>query len=281
MRTWYIEDAGGGCRAFSEVLVLVSEEPQEVYSVKLPLTWNEDIGMSEMACRLMIGLMKKAGVSKSDRVLVCSGNIFHTLHQWLEKEGYNWETAKMDGIAHHSAEEAFYKQLVEAGVPANFKLEDRDYRTFYRQVEKWVKSQPDPARYWKDREARMAPAKTRYRLRNTFARPRKCHKCKGKILPYSPMVEYRLRHKGKKTRHYFHPACSPMEPYKGKLDYATVKVDGQEVEGIILPCKEESPCPVCGRPIKAGERAFYGYLGDILVFGHLPCLLGRKGSLQY
>ncbi|MTI80226.1 MAG: hypothetical protein FH758_04960 [Firmicutes bacterium] len=276
MRTWYIEDAGGGCQAFSEVLVLVSEEPREIYSARLPLTWQEEVGMEEMACRLVIDMMDKAGVAKSDKLLVCSGNIFHTLHQWLEDNGYNWDTEKMDGLAHDTAEDAFHRQLVEAGVPKEYKLEGRDYRNFYRQVEKWVKKQTEPSQYWKDRGARRKPAEARYRLRSTFTRSRKCRKCNKKILPFSPVVENRVRKNGKKYRYFFHPHCSPVEPMKGKLNYATVSWDGCEVEGIILPCKQEVTCPICREIIKIGKPIFYGYLDDKLVYGHAKCLRNEE-----
>ena len=273
MRTWYIEDAGGGCRAFSEVLVLVSENPREIHTVKLPLTWNENIGLEEMACRLVIDMLEKAGVSKDDRLLVCSGNIFHTLHQWLSSEGYNWNTAKMDGLAHDAAEEAFYRQLVEAGVPKEYKLNERDYRSFYRLVEDWVKQQPDPSKYWKNRSVRRKPAEARYKLKSTFARPRRCRKCRQTIKPFSPLVEHTVRSGGKKHRIYYHPECSPVTPLKGKLNYAAAKLNGSEINGLILPNKNEVPCPICGQPIAPGEPTFYGYCGERLIFGHQKCLV--------
>ncbi|MEG6616528.1 hypothetical protein V6C27_08870 [Peptococcaceae bacterium 1198_IL3148] len=272
MRTWYIEDAGGGCQAFSEVLVLVSEEPQEIYTVEVPITWDEKIGLEEVACKLVIDMMKKAGVTKEDQVLVCSGNVFHTLHQWLEQEGYNWSTSKMDGLAHNVAENAFYQQLIKAGVPPEFKLEGRDYRSFYHNVETWVKEQSDGTKYLKDREARQKPAEQRYKLKSTFSKSRKCRGCGGIIKAYSPLVEHRFREQGKRHRHYYHPECSPVEPLKCNLEYATATMDGNQVQGLLLPFKSEaSPCPVCGQPIKPGEKIFYGYLDEQLVYGHIGC----------
>jgi hypothetical protein len=273
MRTWYIEDAGGGCQAFSEVLVLVSEEPQEIYTVEVPITWDEKIGLEEVACRLVLDMMEKAGVTKEDQVLVCSGNIFHTLHQWLEQEGYNWDTAKMDGLAHNVAEETFYQQLVKAGVPPEYKLEGRDYRSFYHDVETWVREQQNGAKYVKDREARQKPAEQRYKLKSTFSKTRKCRSC-GKIInAYSPLVEHRFREKGKRHRQYFHPECSPIEPLNGKLEYATATIDGSKIQGLLLPFKSiaATPCPICGEEIKPGDKTFYGYLDNVLVFGHMGC----------
>lgn len=273
MRTWYIEDAGGGCRAFYEVLVLVSEKPREIHCAKVPITWNEKISLEEMAAQLVIDMMKKAGVTKTDRVLVCSGNIFHTLHQWLEEENYNWSTAKMDGLAHQAAEDAFYYQLVKLGVPKEYRLKGRDYCTFYRNIENWVKKQPNQQRYWKDREVRYKPAKQRYRWKNTFASMRLCLHCKKPILPYSLLVEHRFRHQGKRYRHYYHPECTPVTPLTGKLEYVKGNINGQEIRGLILPFQQPTaPCPICSRPLLTGKPTFYGYAGKKLVYGHTHCL---------
>lgn len=272
MRTWYIEDAGGGCQAFSEVLVLVSEEPREIHTAEVPITWDEQIGLEEVACRLVIDMMEKAGVTKEDQVLVCSGNIFHTLHQWLEQEGYNWSTAKMEGLAHDAAEDAFYQQLVKAGVPVEFKLEGRDYRGFYHNVETWVREHPNGSKYLKDREARRKPAEQRFKLKSTFSKSRKCRSCGGIIKAYSPLVEHRFREKGKRHRHYYHPECTPVEPLNNDLEKAIATIGDQKVPGLILPFKSEpAPCPLCGEDIKAGERVFYGYLNGVLIYGHLDC----------
>lgn len=274
MRTWYIEDAGGGCRAFSEVLVLVSEEPLEIYSATVPLTWEEKISLEEMACRLVIDMMKKARVSKQDKILVCSGNIFHTLHRWLEEENYNWSTAKMDGLAHEVAEDVFYRQLIKEGVPKEYRLTGRDYSSFYRNIENWVKEQPNSHCYWKDREARRKPAELRYKLKHTLRHKRFCRSCHRVILPYSPVVEHRFRQQGKRYRHFYHPHCSPFIPLVGQLNYATGRFQGQAIEGLIIPFpeKESSPCPHCGQPLVPGQPTFYGYAGKQLVYGHTRCL---------
>ena len=135
MKTWYVEDAGGGCLAFSEVLVLVCENPQEIYTARVPLTWEDDLTLEQMVSRLVIKMMEEAGVTKNDQLLVCSGNIFNDFHQWLTEEGYQWNYHKMDGLAHEVAEQTFYQQILDAGFPAFVHPSPGNYRLYYSFVE--------------------------------------------------------------------------------------------------------------------------------------------------
>lgn len=272
MKLWQVEDAGGGCRAFSEVLVLVCEESGEVYTTRLPLTWEDGASLEEKACSLLLALLDKAGVQKEDRISVCSGNIFHAFHAWLADNGYDWETAKIDGLAHDLAEEHFHRQIVEAGFPSGVRLVERNYREYYRVVEKWVAEDPRRHVFFKDYEVRRKPAETRYILKSNGGHTRSCNACRKKILPYTPVVLYRFRENGRKTRKYFHPACTPVEPIKSTLETQIVNWGASSIEGVILGCKEEKRvCAVCGQQLAPGERTFYGYHEGRVIAGHLGC----------
>ncbi len=280
LKTWYVEDAGGGCQAFGEVVVLVCEETGEVYSARVPVTWTNKLGWEELVCHLMTDLMDKAKVSRDDQFFVCSGNIFHTYHKWLSDQGYNWQTHKMDGLAHDAAENEFHRMVVEAGFPANIKLADRDYRSFYTEIEKWVSCNPGrKQKYWKDREVRKKPAQPRYVLKSTMGRVRNCHQCNQKIPPFSPAVELKYRKDGRKLRYFFHPECCPVKPLKSQLDQLEVAWKGGKLTGILVPCQEQVHCTVCGRPVEPGEKTFYAYEEDHLVCGHPSCFAKtRSGS---
>lgn len=276
MKTWFIEDAGGGCRAFSEVVVLVSERPKETYTAKIPLTWSGGESLEEVVCKKIVDLMDKAGVTKEDKVLVCSGNIFHGLHAWLKENEYNWEFAKMEGLAHNIAEEEFNKQIVKAGFPSHIKLLDRNYRDFYRLVEKWVMEQKAGQRYMKDRLVRQKPVETRYILKANHARTLRCSGCQKKILPYTPVVEFKVRQDGKRIKKNYHPDCSPVTPFKNKLKKMTGKINATAIEGLVAPCRKEAVCPVCNGQLTPGEEAFYGYLDTKLLTGHKNCFTGTS-----
>ncbi|MCL6638736.1 MAG: hypothetical protein K6T80_03530 [Firmicutes bacterium] len=281
LKLWHVEDAGGGCRAFPEVLVLVCESTGEVYSDRIPLTWSDGTSMEEKACRIVLSLMQKAGVTREDRLLVCSGNIFHAFHKWLDENSYNWEQGKIDGFAHDVAEELFHRQATAAGFPENIRLIERNYREYYRVIENWVAASPDRHRYFKDREVRKKPAETRYVLKSNGGHTRTCLLCRQKIRPYTPLVVYRARENGKKIRRYYHPSCSPVEPLKKSLATLTVDWETQKVEGVILSAKEgQKLCAVCRQPIATGESTFFGYLGDQLITGHLSCFEKNKGMVR-
>lgn len=276
LKTWYVEDAGGGCRAFGEVLVLVCEETGEIYSAIVPVTWSNKMGWEELVCQLMIELMDQRKATVHDKYLVCSGNIFHTYHKWLTDHGYSWEPHKMDGLAHEAAEGEFHRMVVEAGFPKDIKLEERDYRSYYTRIEKWVAGDPERKQlHWKDREVRKKPAVPRYVLKSTLRQTRTCQLCNQKISPFSPVVELKFRKDGRKLRSFFHPECSPAKPLKTQLDQLEVEWKGNKLTGIIIPCPEEIHCSICGEAIEPGQRTFYAYEDNILVCGHLHCF-GQK-----
>ncbi|MDH7478515.1 MAG: hypothetical protein QHH02_00720 [Syntrophomonadaceae bacterium] len=274
MKTWYIEDAGGGCRAFSEVLVLVCEDPRIVLSTRIPLTWEEDLTLEQMASRLVRKMMEEAGVTKSDCLLVCSGNIFHDLHRWLTEEQYNWEFHKMDGLAHQIAEELFYQQLLEAGFPAFIRPSDNNYRLFYSFVERWVAQDDQRQKYLKDRTCRAKPAELHFTLRGNSHRRQFCHKCREEIAPYRPLVEYCFKQNGCRRRQYFHPHCSPVEPGKIKLSISVVRYRGQEWEAVRRRTgRPGMNCAVCGKELLPDEEALHWYDADNrLRHGHPECL---------
>lgn len=271
MRTWFIEDAGGGCRAFSEVVVLVSESPVESYTARVPLTWDGGESLEEVVCRAVIEMMEKAGVSRNDQLLVCSGNIFHGLHAWLTENNYNWEYARMDGLAHDIAEDAFYSQILKAGFPPHIKLAERNYRDFYRVLEKWIMEDESRLSYLKDRLVRQKPVETRYVLKGNGARKLRCCGCKKNILPYTPVVEFKARQDGKRVRKCYHPDCSPVTPMKNKLKAATGKVNGTVREGLMAICRKETSCGICNLNIAPDSQAFYVYLDGKLVVCHPGC----------
>lgn len=275
MRTWYIEDAGGGCRAFSEVVVLVSENPEEAHTSKIPLTWSGGESLEEMVCRTMIGLMEKAGVTREDHILVCSGNIFHGLHAWLTEKNYNWEFARMDGLAHDIAEMEFYNQILKAGFPPHIKLTDRNYRDFYRVVEKWIMEDESRHSFFKDRVVRQKPVETRYVLKANGVRKQRCSCCRKSILPYTPMVEFKARQEGKKIRKYYHPECSPVTPLKNKLKTALGVMGGKKIEGVVSPCRNEMSCAVCGEIITPGSDTFFSYPSGKLTACHTGCVMKK------
>ncbi len=268
---WYIEDAGGGCRSFSEVLVLVSETPRLIYKSFLPLTWDNKLSLEEMARRKVLEMMQQAGVKQDDYLYVCSGNIFFGLHKWLTENGYHWETAKMDGLAHEVAEHTFQQQIISAGFPAEIRLEERNYRDYYRQVDAWIKEDPARTLYIKDIKVRCKPARLRYTLKGNAGGTRICSRCRKKILPYSPIVQYRFRDFGKKKSHYYHPACSPVKPHKNKLQQAHVYWQGEVLHGVILPARETLPCRVCDQEVPTGTKALHARKDKELIFGHPNC----------
>lgn len=273
MKYWYIEDAGGGCKAFSEVLVLVCEKPKRIYKKLLPLTWDKDLTMEEIARRKVVEMMAEAGVTENDYLYVCSGNIFHGLHKWLTANGYSWETIRMEGLAHEVAENAFLQQIISAGFPEGIKLEERNYKDFYRSVDVWLKEDPTRDRFIKDMSVRCKPAHQRYILKGNSGSARLCSRCRKKIHPYSPIVHFRFKEHGKKKSRYYHPKCSPVKPHKNKLKLANIYWENSTVKGVIIKARETMPCVICNKDVPVGTRAVHIWHEKKLIFGHMECFV--------
>jgi len=272
VKVWYVEDAGGGCRAFSEVLVLVCENPEEIYTSQIPLTWEVDLTCEQMATQLVVKMMQAAKVTKDDQLFVCSGNIFNDFHRWLTEEGYSWEYHKMDGLAHHTAEQAFYQQILDAGFPSFVHPTDGNYRLFYAFVDTWLAQDPTRNQYLKDRPKRSKPIEQNYTLKSNNQRKRICNQCKQSIRAYDPIVEYQFKQNGSRLRWHFHPDCSPVVPGKIKLKTMTIQVQENEVTGVIRSYKDKNlACFVCNKTLEPGEEIFIGYLNESLLQGHQTC----------
>jgi hypothetical protein len=281
LKEWHVEDAGGGCKAFSEILVLVCEETRELFATALPLTWDDGYSFEEKACSQLTGLMEKARVQKSDHLVVCSGNIFNSYHNWLNENGYSWDIGKIDGLAHDLAEYLFHTQAIEAGFPPELQLVERNYREYYSLIEKWVGAEPERQIFWKDREVRRKPAQTRYILKCNSGHSRSCQQCRQKIRPYAPIVVYRYRENGRRIKKYYHPACTPVTPLKSTLETLVVNWDSTKVEGVILITKEEKrTCSICGQTVDPGEHTFYGYINDQVITGHPACFKKEKDAVR-
>jgi hypothetical protein len=227
--------------------------------------------MEEMARRKVMEMMREAGVRLDDYLYVCSGNIFFGLHKWLTEYGYHWETAKMEGLAHEVAENTFQQQIISAGFPKDIRLEERNYREYYRQVDAWIKDDPARIKYVKDMKVRCKPAHLRYLLKGNAGSARTCAHCRKKILPYSPIVQYRFREYGKKKSRYYHPDCTPVKPHKNKLQQAHIVWQDDVLHGVVLPAREPLPCRICGREVPIGTRAVHARRDKEFIFGHPNC----------
>ncbi len=272
MKTWYIEDAGGGCKAFSEVIVLVCEEPQEIYKVQIPLFWKGKESLEQKVLQVALEIMQKAGVQKSDQLLVCSGNIFSALHEWLTQNQYTWETTKMEGLAHYTAEEGFQQQLVQAGFPPYLKLAGREYREFYQIIEAWVRSSPQRSIYWKNQQIRRRERKNKYTLKASGYHAVHCAKCHQTILPYTPMIEIHYRQNGKKIQKHYHLQCTPEKPKKFNLITANMLLEEGEFTAVQGKNRNIESCYFCHQLLMKGEIAFFGYLKQELIAIHPACL---------
>jgi hypothetical protein len=88
-------------------------------------------------------LFGEMGITKDAyRVEICSGHIFDTARLWLDEEGYNWKSAKIDGDLQFRIEDAFSDYLVSIGVPEKIRKIEVG-RDQFMYLFNWVRENPD------------------------------------------------------------------------------------------------------------------------------------------
>ncbi len=88
-------------------------------------------------------LFEEMGITRdSYKVEICSGHIFDTARLWLDEEGYNWTTVKIEGALQFKIEDAFSDYLVGIGVPEKIRKIEVG-RDQFMYLFNWVRDDPD------------------------------------------------------------------------------------------------------------------------------------------
>ena len=88
-------------------------------------------------------LFEEMGISRETyKVEICSGHIFDVARLWLDEEGYNWKSAKIDGELQLKIENAFSDYLVSVGVPEKIRRIEVG-RDQFMYLFNWVRDDPD------------------------------------------------------------------------------------------------------------------------------------------
>ena len=88
-------------------------------------------------------LFEEMGIAREAyKVEICSGHIFDVARLWLDEEGYNWSSAKIDGDLQVKIENAFSDYLVSVGVPEKIRKIEVG-RDQFMYLFNWVRDDPD------------------------------------------------------------------------------------------------------------------------------------------
>lgn len=137
-----IDDAGSGSLIGGTGIGILRKETEEYIFRIIPLVFFREPNFSqkkyqEYAVKIIRTVFIKLDVSRQEPIVVCRGYIFDALREWLEKEGYNWKSERIEGSLQCMVEESFDKYVVGLGLPKDFIQHARFAFGFHRLL-KWV-----------------------------------------------------------------------------------------------------------------------------------------------
>jgi hypothetical protein len=157
-----IDDAGGGCFLGPEVMVIHKLETGQAKYLLIPPQVTDRI---LCATKLLRNAFLDLGISRTEPVKLCRGEIFDLFETYLAQKGYQVVREKVSDSTDNLAESKFMEILHSYGFPNDLCLENRNYQEFYELVSFWYHTLPEEMGH-RIRKARLHPP---YRARN-FAR---------------------------------------------------------------------------------------------------------------
>lgn len=137
-----VDDAGSGSLIGGTGIGIMRKETEEYIFKIIPLVFFREPNFSqkkyqEYVVKIIRTVFGKLNVSKKEPIIVCRGYVFDKLRDWLEHEGYNWKSEKIEGALQSMVEESFNKYVVELGLPKDF-IQHARYAFGFHRLLKWV-----------------------------------------------------------------------------------------------------------------------------------------------
>jgi hypothetical protein len=137
-----IDDAGSGSLIGGTGIGLFRRETQEYIFKIIPPVYFQEPYFSQKAYQknaltIVKNAFRRLEVSRNEPVRVCRGYIFEDLHAWLNVQGYNWRSVKIEGTLQSKVEASFSLYCIQLGLPRDFVQHARFAFGFHRLL-KWV-----------------------------------------------------------------------------------------------------------------------------------------------
>lgn len=134
-------------------MVIHRLESTEVWYLSIPPQVRERVLYATKA-------LKKAfielGISKTESVKLCRGELFDLFETYLTQKGYTVIREKVSQATDSLAEERFMEILYSYGLPRDLRLENRNYQEFYELVSLWYYTLA-PEKVGRFRKVRLRP----------------------------------------------------------------------------------------------------------------------------
>lgn len=210
-----IDDAGSGSLVGGSIIGLIRVETGEYYHEVIPIKCFtsphfENKKYDEYSTKIIKRGFKELSVSKNEPIEICQGYMFISARKFLNENGYNFKSTKIDEPLQSIIEESFTDYCVGLGVPLNY-LEYTKYPFHFHRLLKWVFAD------FKPREKLCKTAwkswKKHYNIEKTFSTDYiyggkyYCLKCGNEITVPSKIRTIKFL-TNKHHTIYIHPKCN-------------------------------------------------------------------------
>lgn len=137
-----IDDAGSGSLVGGTIIGLLRVETGEYYHEVIPIQCFkspnfENKKYDEFSTKIIKRGFKHLSVSKSEAIEICQGYMFISARKFLNENGYNFKSIKIDEPLQSIIEESFTDYCVGLGIPLSY-LDYTKYPFHFHRLLKWV-----------------------------------------------------------------------------------------------------------------------------------------------
>ncbi|KMT21382.1 hypothetical protein [Clostridium cylindrosporum] len=137
-----IDDAGSGSLVGGTVIGIMRVETGDYYYEVIPIKYFkspyfEDKKYNDYSTKIIKRGLNELLVSKDEPIEICQGYMFNSARKYLQENGYNFTSGKIDQPLQNIIEETFTDYCVGLGIPLDY-LDYTKYPFHFHRLIKWV-----------------------------------------------------------------------------------------------------------------------------------------------
>lgn len=143
--TVQIDDAGWGCLIGGVIIGAYRVESEEFVWGEIPVEKFQDGAFSRKEYRfaaadLAKDLLGQLQVATEERIHVCTGYVLGEIRQWLQRQQYSWQPAKITGPLQDRIEHVLLQRIHELGLKeVDFETLTEKQGLLFYQCLRWLK----------------------------------------------------------------------------------------------------------------------------------------------
>jgi len=138
-----IDDSGWGSLVGGVLIGACRVETEEFGWEEIGVEFFQEPLFSQQAylqegARIATGLLDQLQVPRDEPIRVCTGHVLGGIREWLQREGFDWQTAKVGEPFQTLIEQALLEQLQKRGLKIDFEILTQKQGLAFYQAVAWL-----------------------------------------------------------------------------------------------------------------------------------------------